>query len=191
MPAAAAATAAAADADADITARISALDLEPIVYKLTHPEAGDQGMTLTEADTAVQFYRASRALIKLHPGEQIAPTKAIDQVWHAHILDTEKYAGDCDAVFGRLIHHYPYFGMRGRRDAAALAEAAARTRRLIAGQLVMSPAILAALSGADHCIIGPGKCHAPGTKPPQPANPPKPGKALERPRPDRRPLAAV
>jgi hypothetical protein len=176
---------------ADITARISALDLEPIVYKLTHPEVGDQGMTLTEADTAVQLYRAYLALIELHPGEQIAPTKAIDQAWHAHILDTEKYAGDCAAVFGRFIHHYPYFGMRGRRDALALAEAAARTRRLIAGQLVITPAVLAALSGADHCIIGPGKCHAPGTKPPQPANPPKPGKALERPRPDRRPLAAV
>jgi hypothetical protein len=171
-----------------IAERIAVLDLEPIIYKLTHPEAGEPGMTLTEADTAVQLYRA---LIELHPGEQIAPTKAIDRVWHAHILDTEKYAGDCDAVFGRFIHHYPYFGMRGRRDAHALAEAAARTRRLIAGQLVMSPAILAALSGADHCIIGPGKCHAPGTKPPQPANPPKPGKALDRPRPHRRPLAAV
>ncbi len=35
----------------------------------------------------------------------------MDEVWHAHILDTRRYAADCDCVFGEFIHHYPYFGL--------------------------------------------------------------------------------
>lgn len=46
-------------------------------------------------------------------GEIIVPTKDIDLIWHAHILDTLKYHNDCKRIFGFFLHHYPYFGIRG------------------------------------------------------------------------------
>lgn len=41
-------------------------------------------------------------------------------MWHAHILDTHAYGPDCEAVFGKFLHHYPYWGMRGEEDLADL-----------------------------------------------------------------------
>jgi hypothetical protein len=59
------------------------------------------------------------------PDESIAPTKDVDKFWHGHILDTLKYAEDCQNVFGYFLHHFPYFGMRGEEDAANLRAASA------------------------------------------------------------------
>lgn len=44
-------------------------------------------------------------------------TLAIDILWHYHILDTERYERDCNAIYGKMLHHYPYFGMEGKADA--------------------------------------------------------------------------
>lgn len=41
----------------------------------------------------------------------LAPSKALDEYWHYHILDTKKYMADCEQVFGYYLHHYPYFGL--------------------------------------------------------------------------------
>ncbi|AEV39339.1 hypothetical protein PSE_4837 [Pseudovibrio sp. FO-BEG1] len=35
------------------------------------------------------------------------PSKAVDIVWHTHILFTEKYFKDCDEIFGHYLHHRP------------------------------------------------------------------------------------
>ena len=43
----------------------------------------------------------------------LAPNKALDEYWHYHILDTQKYQEDCENIFGYFLHHFPYFGMRG------------------------------------------------------------------------------
>jgi hypothetical protein len=55
----------------------------------------------------------------------LAPSKDVDKFWHGHILDTLKYAEDCQNVFGYFLHHFPYFGMRGEEDAANLRAASA------------------------------------------------------------------
>lgn len=109
---------------------IDALDLEPIAYKLMHPEPGQTVMTLAEADQLVTGYRCFLKLCAWHPEESIVPSKAIDEVWHAHILDTAKYAADCETVFGRFAHHFPYFGLRGGIDEATWRAAFGRTREL-------------------------------------------------------------
>ncbi len=59
----------------------------------------------------------------------IVPTKNIDKLWHAHILDTQKYAHDCEVLFGAFLHHFPYFGLRGDRDRANLSAAFSTTSR--------------------------------------------------------------
>ncbi|MEX0600376.1 MAG: hypothetical protein WD423_02225 [Rhodothermales bacterium] len=50
----------------------------------------------------------------------VAPSKAVDAAWHAFILHTRNYAGFCEKVFGRFIHHEP-------ADAGADTDTAYRT----------------------------------------------------------------
>jgi len=45
-----------------------------------------------------------------HP---IVPTLLVDEIWHAHILDTRAYHRDMQALFGEYLHHFPYLGEDG------------------------------------------------------------------------------
>lgn len=101
---------------------LESLDLGPIKFKLMHREDGD-GWTRARADRVEILYRRFLTLIAKHPDRTIVPTKEIDEFWHAHILDTEKYARDTMTVFGFFLHHFPYFGMRGEADRMAMNKA--------------------------------------------------------------------
>jgi hypothetical protein len=114
---------------AQVVAAIEALDLEPIKFKLMDAEDG-QGWSREQVETMAVAYKRFLTLLVTHPETQIAPSKDIDKFWHGHILDTMKYAEDCEKVFGYFLHHFPYFGMRGKEDAAALAEAGEGMARL-------------------------------------------------------------
>ncbi len=70
-----------------------------------------------------QSYRQFLALCLLYPDKRIVPTLAIDEFWHAHILDTRAYAADCKDTLGRCIHHYPYSGILRDVFQALLAKA--------------------------------------------------------------------
>lgn len=108
---------------------IFALDLDPIKLKLMDKREGP-GWTRAEADRHELEYRRFLALVAKFPEEVVAPNTTVDKFWHAHILDTMKYAEDCEAVFGYFLHHFPYFGMRDEEDAANLANAAQNMKRL-------------------------------------------------------------
>ncbi|HEY0845696.1 MAG TPA: hypothetical protein VGE12_10015 [Noviherbaspirillum sp.] len=108
---------------------IFALDLDPIKFKLMDKKEG-HGWSREKADRLELEYRRFLALTAKYPNEVIAPSTEVDKFWHGHILDTMKYAADCQKVFGYFLHHFPYFGMRDAEDAANLADAAATTRRL-------------------------------------------------------------
>ena len=89
---------------------INELDLDAIKVKLMHKESGE-GWSLEKAN-AVEFeYRRFLILMKQFPEEETAPLMDVDTFWHYHILDTMKYARDCDAAFGFFLHHYPYVGI--------------------------------------------------------------------------------
>ena len=47
-----------------------------------------------------------------------------------HILDTRKYAADCEAAFGHFVHHFPYLGLRGEEDTKALEAAFVNMQQL-------------------------------------------------------------
>ncbi len=110
--------------------KIDALDLEPVAYKLMHPELGAPVMTLTEADQHIAAYRCFLKLCAWYPYETIVPSQEADEAWHAHILDTAKYADDSEQAFGYFLHHFPYLGLRGPQDAARWQAASERTREL-------------------------------------------------------------
>jgi hypothetical protein len=51
-------------------------------------------------------YRQFLFLSALHADKTIIPWSAsVDEFWHEHILDTARYAVDCNAIAGRVIEH--------------------------------------------------------------------------------------
>ncbi len=110
---------------------IAELDLEPIKVKLMDRESG-HGWTLARANAVELEYRRFLCIMKKYPHEPAIPLQDVDQFWHFHILDTMKYAADCEAVFGYFLHHFPYIGMRGDADRAAHRQMAERTSELYA-----------------------------------------------------------
>jgi hypothetical protein len=99
----------------DLFNAVMQLDLEPIKTKLMHVESGE-GWSLEKANAVEKEYRRFLCLMKMYPDESIAPLVDVDTFWHYHILDTMKYAVDCEQAFGYFVHHYPYVGMRGGDD---------------------------------------------------------------------------
>jgi hypothetical protein len=133
---------------------VFALDLEPIKHKLMDKREG-YGWSRTKAEHLELQYRRFLALLAKYPDEVIAPSSDVDKFWHGHILDTMKYARDCDAVFGYFLHHYPYFGMRGEEDAANLARAAQNMRRLYQQEFGAVQAVSAKDEETAYCARSP------------------------------------
>lgn len=101
---------------------IQDLDLEPMMVKAMDAEEGF-GWTLEITKTIAEEYRKYLTLCLENPNEAVVPSSMVDDFWHLHILDTQKYQKDCQAVFGYFLHHFPYFGMRGEEDAKNLQKA--------------------------------------------------------------------
>jgi hypothetical protein len=95
------------------------LDFASIRMKLADRDEG-AGLDEATVDLMEQEYRRFLALHLMYPEAAIVPCKVVDEMWHRHILDTAAYRGDCDAIFGRFLDHFPYFGMRGEQDARDL-----------------------------------------------------------------------
>jgi hypothetical protein len=135
---------------------IAALDLTPIKFKATRQEDG-YGWTPEHADRMAVAYKRYLTLHAKYPDLVLAPDQDVDRFWHLHILDTRKYAADCEAIFGYFLHHYPYLGLRGEDDAKALQSAFAQTQALLAQEFgAEEDAARAAWCGAD----GEAKQHA-------------------------------
>src|SRR5689334_8889791 len=113
----------------DLFKAMTELDLEPNKMKLMHVESGE-GWSLEKANAVEKEYRRFLCLMKLYPDEDTAPLVDVDTFWHYHILDTMKYAADCEQVFGYFLHHYPYVGMHGEDDEQFRLDSGDRMREL-------------------------------------------------------------
>ena len=105
------------------------LDLEPIQVKALDEEEG-YGWNMEFTKEVTKEYQRYLLLCQEYPDEPLVPSTFVDDFWHLHILDTIKYTDDCDRVFGEFLHHFPYFGMRGKEDAENLKEAWSKTLKL-------------------------------------------------------------
>jgi hypothetical protein len=131
-------------------ADIEDLDLSMITMKLMDAEEGE-GWSAERCAVVAAEYRRFLALTRLYADRSIVPSKIVDQFWHAHILDTQAYATDCERLFGFFLHHFPYFGMRGPDDARALGGAYDETLALYQQHFGPAPADLWARTGASRC----------------------------------------
>ncbi len=101
---------------------LTGLDLEPIMVKVMDEEEG-LGWSLDYTKRVAAEYEKYLILCKELPEEALVPSAAVDDFWHFHILDTQKYQEDCQVYFGYFLHHFPYFGMRGKEDESNLKKA--------------------------------------------------------------------
>ncbi len=114
------------------------LDLEPIVIKAMDQEEG-LGWSFDYALEVSDEYRKFLVLCLQNPNIAIVPSTQVDDFWHLHILDTQKYAQDCEACFGYFLHHFPYFGMRDEQDANNLEMAWKQTKELYIREFITLP----------------------------------------------------
>lgn len=108
---------------------VNSIDLSMVKLKLTDADEG-QGWSNDYCDDVEYLYRRFLCMVVLHPTKSIVPTKDIDSFWHQHILDTRAYAEDCQKIFGKFIHHFPYLGMRGEEDAKLLLDCFEETKSI-------------------------------------------------------------
>lgn len=64
------------------------------------------GWSEEKTDDAIAAYRKFLYLTQVFE-ESLSPTSEIDEIWHEHILHTNKYAIDCHKTFGRFLDHFP------------------------------------------------------------------------------------
>lgn len=138
---------------------VEKLDFERLKHKYT--EADEAEMTVKEWDIAELEYRRFLTLKVLYPNVGLVPSKVIDKIWHAHILDTRAYRTDCEAVFGHFIDHYPYFGINGKEDYQNLKDTFTETIELYErhfGDYPNKSPLNATRCGDDHACHAPSSC---------------------------------
>ena len=119
----------------DVIAAIHALDLESVKIRVMDAELGE-GWTREYADSIEAAYKTYLTMLVKYPddAEDIMLSEDVDEFWHTHILQTIKYAEDCQNVFGNFLHHEPHVGERTAADLEKRAAMAERTRALYAGE---------------------------------------------------------
>jgi hypothetical protein len=110
---------------------IQALDLEPVKVRIMDPKVGE-GWSREYADSIERAYKTYLSMLAKNPdeAEDILLSKDVDEFWHTHILQTIKYHEDCEAVFGKYLHHQPHIGEIAPEDLEKRKQAAEKTRRL-------------------------------------------------------------
>lgn len=108
--------------------KVEQIDLTPISRKLLLEKTAQ--WTAESVANAEKLYRRFLVLHAVFPFENLVPTKVLDEYWHQHILDTRKYAQDCEFLFGEFLHHDPYFGIAGEDDRLMNQKAFAWTQSL-------------------------------------------------------------
>lgn len=80
----------------------------------TWPHLGDAALNDVERGLR-QFFRISLVA----GGRMVAmPSKVVDELWHALILDTARYQHFCRHAFGRVLHHTPAAALRAQSRGA-------------------------------------------------------------------------
>jgi len=114
-----------------VIAAIQALDLESVKLKVMDAELGE-GWTREYADSIEAAYKNYLTMLAKYPDdiEDILISKDVDELWHAHILHTKKYADDCQKIFGNFLHHDPQPRERSSADIQKRSALVEKTRRL-------------------------------------------------------------
>src|SRR5262249_16397318 len=81
--------------------QVVGMDLEPVVTQLVQ----NRGWSAERASAAERRYRRFFYLKATLPANAASPTPEVDEFWHEHIINTQRYRPDCQRVAGRFLHH--------------------------------------------------------------------------------------
>src|SRR5258706_4006277 len=114
-----------------VLAGIQRLDRESVKSRSTDPKLGE-GWTREHADSIEVAYKNYLTMLVKYQddAEDILLAEDVDEFWHTHILQTIKYTDDCEAVFGKYLHHTPHIGEVTTADLEKRTALAEKTRRL-------------------------------------------------------------
>ena len=114
-----------------VISAIQALDLESVKLRVMDAELGE-GWTREYADSIEVAYKHYLTMLVKYQddAEDILLSKDVDEFWHTHILQTIKYAEDCQNVFGSFLHHSPHIGERSPAVLEKRVALAEKTRQL-------------------------------------------------------------
>lgn len=88
----------------DIEQRVGGIDLG-VIKNCLKIKYGWSDERFEEAEGA---YRKFLAVVgSAEVVRPYVPSADVDEIWHQHILHTKKYTADCEAAFGRYVHHFP------------------------------------------------------------------------------------
>ena len=115
----------------EVISAIQALDLQSVKVRLMDPELGE-GWTPGYAESIEAAYKNFLLMIVKYPqyAEELMLANDVDTFWHTHILQTRKYATDCEKMFGIYLHHSPHIGERTAADLEKRAVQAQQTLAL-------------------------------------------------------------
>jgi hypothetical protein len=87
-------------------------DLESLIpsalfTRLATRVARETGADHERAERVVRAALAFLVACARNPETPLAPSRAVDEGWHAFVLHTREYADFCERVAGRFIHHAP------------------------------------------------------------------------------------
>lgn len=92
------------------------LDLSKVAKKA----AKNYKWSKAKAAYAVEQYVRHWYICLTFRGRAVAAISfAGDLLWHQHIIDTDKYAADCQALLGRFLSHVPIYGKPNAKEKAA------------------------------------------------------------------------
>jgi hypothetical protein len=115
----------------EVVSAIQQLDLESVKLRVMDAELGE-GWTREYAESIETAYKTYLTMVVKYQehAEDIMLSKDVDEFWHTHILQTMKYADDCQKVFGTFLHHDPHIGARTPALFAKRTVLAKKTREL-------------------------------------------------------------
>eukprot|EP01043_Picozoa_sp_COSAG02_P029112 COSAG02_NODE_1797_length_10902_cov_25.030177_8_plen_678_part_00 len=67
-------------------------------------------IVMEDTAAAVVEYKKFLRLMIDQNNEWFTPSKLVDELWHRHILDSERYMEFCQQVAGEYLHHVPHYG---------------------------------------------------------------------------------
>ena len=86
----------------ELWAKIEQLDLTLISDRMLIKHEWTEERTAN----AIKGYRQYLYLTQVF-GKPISPTGDVDEIWHEHVLHTNKYSIDCQKLFNKFLHHFP------------------------------------------------------------------------------------
>ncbi|MES2615220.1 MAG: hypothetical protein V4591_07390 [Bdellovibrionota bacterium] len=107
---------------------IYSLNFDRIINKMV-----SDGWIKMDAEKSFQMFKNFLFLQKKYPEfKSLVPSEDIDECWHNFILDSIAYVDMSEKLFGKYLHHYPYFGLddSGNKDSKILGDAFAATQDL-------------------------------------------------------------